>query len=131
MPVHPPQESYQERPAASEMRILDVERAYDPRPGHRQAEHLRIIYTNGRRAGELRASISWQALAQMRSEMSRAGRVIEDEDVLGLVLVPWALDQLAVKDSLKLMNDEELILEFGDAPKPPAVRETLLRYGLL
>jgi hypothetical protein len=110
--------------------VLDVQRAYDSRPDHRLSERLRIIYSTGGDAHEVRASVSWQALAQLRSEMARNGHEVSDDDVLGLVLVPWAIDQ-----ALLARRGEdaaaELRLDFGDAPRPPAVRETLRHYGLL
>jgi hypothetical protein len=130
MSVQPPQAPTQEQALTSEFNVLDVQRAYDPRPEHRQAEHVRILFGDGERVSEVRASITWEALAQVRSEMSRAGHVITDDDILGLVLVPWAMDQVAIRHA-NFSSDKELILQFGDAPRPPAVRETLVHYGLL
>jgi hypothetical protein len=130
MSVQPSQGITQEQTPTSDFSVLDVQRAYDARPEHRQSEHVRVLFRDGKRVGEVRASISWEALAQVRSEMSRAGKAIEDDDILGLVLVPWVMDQISERDA-GFESGEELILDFGDAPRPPAVREILLHYGLL
>ena len=115
----------------SDIRLLDVERAYDSRLDHRQAEHLRLIYADGDRAAETRASVSWETMAQLRSEMARAGQSVEDAELLELVLVPWAMEQLELTLPSSPPAEEGFTLDFGDAPRPPAVRETLIRYGLL
>jgi hypothetical protein len=130
MAVQPSQPPASEQSPASVFKVLDVQRAFDARPEHRQAEHVRILFGDGERVSEVRASITWEALAQVRSEMSRAGQAVADDDILGLVLVPWTMDQVA--DSQAAFEEtNELILQFGDSPRPPAVRETLVRYGLL
>ena len=53
--------------------ILNIQKAFDNRSEHRNAEHLRVIYSLGESTGEVRASITWEALAQLRQEMERAG----------------------------------------------------------
>ena len=117
--------------SALEPQILDVQRAYGTHQANRLAEHIRVIYSTGGEAHEVRAAISWESLAQMRSEMARVGQQVSDDDVLGLVLAPWAVDQDLLSRRGDSPKEDELTLDFGDAPRPPAVRETLLRYGLL
>ena len=95
------------------------------------AEHLRIIYSIGGEAREVRASISWEGLAQMRSEMARAGHQVSDDDLLGLVLVPWAIEKAVRPGQRDNSDGHGLTLDFGDAPRPPAVLQTLQRFGLL
>ena len=115
-----------------EVSILDIQKAFDARQGHRQAEHLRIIYKLDETTAEVRASITWEALAQLRQEMERAGKTISERGVLDFVLVPWIMDQLKRSHSeLEPPPDDGYHLDFGAAPKPTEVRETLKRYGLL
>lgn len=114
-----------------EPHVLDVQRAYDNRQEQRMAEHLRVLYSVGGEAHEVRASISWESLAQLRAEMARAGQAVSDDDVLGFVLVPWAIDQAMRARQRDGSVGDDLTLDFGDAPRPPAVREMLLLYGLL
>ena len=114
-----------------EIILLDAQRIFDSRLGHGGAEHLRLIYGAGKCAGEAKVSISWETLAQLRSAMERAGQSMEDTELLELVLVPWALDQVERALQSTIEREQDLILDFGDAPKPSAVRETLVRYGLL
>ncbi|HWC29238.1 MAG TPA: hypothetical protein VG845_04055 [Dehalococcoidia bacterium] len=115
---------------ASELQVLDVQRAYYSDARQRQAEHIRILYADGNRAGELRASISWEALAQLRSELSRSGLSASNDDLLGLIVVPWALEQLQDARAA-MLSDNDFSLDFGDAPRPRAVRELLARFGFL
>jgi hypothetical protein len=131
MSVQPSQLPAQNSNPAAAFNVLDVQRAFDSRPDHRQAEHVRILFGDGERVSEVRASVTWEALAQVRSELSRAGQTMADDDILGLVLVPWAMDQVATRQAPFAEDTEELLLQFGDSPRPPAVRETLLHYGLL
>ena len=74
--------------------ILNIQKAFDPRSDHRQAEHLRVIYSMGEATGEVRASITWEALAQLRQEMEHAGKAISECGILDLVLLPWLMEQL-------------------------------------
>ncbi|HLG11469.1 MAG TPA: hypothetical protein VI876_06880 [Dehalococcoidia bacterium] len=113
------------------LQVLDVQRAYYAQSQQRRAEHVRILYADGARAGEVRASISWEALAQFRSELHRAGKDVIDDDILGLVLVPWALERLAAPHAPGQPVSEDLHLDFGDAPRPRAANQLLVRYGLL
>ena len=114
-----------------DINLLDVQRIYDTRPAQRQAEHVRLIYSVGERASETRASIPWESMAQLRTEMARSGKTAEDDELLQSVLVPWALEQLELTLQSGPPSEDGFTLDFGDSPRPPAVRETLLRYGLL
>jgi hypothetical protein len=115
-----------------EVSILEIQKAFDAREGHRQAEHLRIIYSMGDTTAEVRASITWEALAQLRQEMERAGKVISERGVLDFVLVPWIMEQLRRSHSeMESPPEDGYHLDFGAAPKPSEVRETLTRFGLL
>jgi hypothetical protein len=117
---------------APEVSILDIQKAFDSRDGHRQAEHVRIIYSMGETTSEVRASITWQALSQIRQEMERAGKTISERGVLDFVLLPWIMDQLKRSHSeMETPPQDGYHLDFGEAPKPTEVRQTLVRYGLL
>jgi hypothetical protein len=117
---------------ALDVSILDIQKAFDPRATHRQAEHLRVIYSIADTAGEVRASITWEALAQLRREMENAGKAITERGVLDFVLLPWIIDQLKRSySSMESPPEEGYQLDFGAAPKPAEVRKTLVRYGLL
>lgn len=117
---------------APDVSILDIQKAFDPRSEHRQAEHLRVIYAMGETTGEVRASITWEALAQVRQEMERAGKTITERGTLDFVLVPWIIEQLRLSHGAKEPPPEDgYHLDFGPAPKPVEVRQTLVRYGLL
>jgi hypothetical protein len=112
--------------------ILDIQKAFDTRADHRQAEHLRVIYSLGETTGEVRASITWEALAQLRREMERSGKTIAERGVLDFVLLPWTIEQL--KRSYTSMEEppqDGYQLDFGAAPKPREVHQTLVRFGLL
>ena len=114
-----------------EILLLEAQRIFDSRLGHRGAEHVRLIYGLGERAGEARAAISWEALAQLRSAMERARQPVDDAGLLERVLVPWAIEQIQLALESAVDGDLSFRLDFGDAPRPPAVNETLVRYGLL
>ena len=76
-----------------DIKLLGVKRMYDTRSDQRQSEHVRILYAIGERAAQARGSIAWEAIAQLRSEMARAGQSIEDAELLEAVLVPWVLEE--------------------------------------
>ena len=61
--------------------LLGVKRMYDTRSDQRQSEHVRILYAVGERASQVRGSIAWEAMAQLRSEMARSGQSIEDAEL--------------------------------------------------
>jgi hypothetical protein len=111
--------------------VLSVQRAYYLPSEQRRAEHIRILYAAGEHAGEVRASMSWEALAQVRGELLRNGRRVDDDEVLGEVLLPWALEQLTQSQLDGRAIEDELRLDFGDAPRPRAVPELLRRYELI
>lgn len=112
--------------------ILEIQKAFDPRAERRQAEHLRVIYSLGESAGEVRASITWEALAQVRQEMERAGKTISERGILDFVLVPWIMEQLKLShSSMEPPPQDGYHLDFGAAPKPVEVHQMLMRYGLL
>ena len=116
----------------SRVSILNIQKAFDARSEQRQSEHLRVIYSMGDATGEVRASMTWAALAQVRQEMERAGKAISERGVLDFVLLPWIIDQL--KQSHGEMQEppqEGYRLDFGAAPQPLEIRNTLVRYGLL
>ena len=118
-----------EGPAVS---ILEIQKAFDPRAEHRQAEHLRVIYSMAETTSEVRASITWEALAQLRQEMERAGKTITQRTVLDFVLLPWIMEQLRQSySSMEMPPEDGYQLDFGPAPHPTEVRKTLVRYGLL
>jgi hypothetical protein len=117
---------------APDVNILDIQKAFDPRSEHRQAEHLRVIYSMGETTGAVHASITWEALAQVRQEMEHAGKTITERGALDFVLVPWIIEQLRLSHSNREAPPEDgYHLDFGPAPKPVEVRQTLVRYGLL
>ncbi len=112
--------------------ILNIQKAFDPRSEQRQSEHLRVTYSMGNTTGEVHASITWAALAQVRQEMERAGKAISERGVLDFVLLPWIMDQ--IKQSHREMQEPPqggYQLDFGAAPQPTEVRNALIRYGLL
>ena len=112
--------------------ILEIQKAFDTRAAHRQAEHLRVIYSLGEATGEVRASISWEALAQIRQEMERSGKAISERGVLDFVLLPWIMEQLKLShNAMELPPEDGYLLDFGAAPKPVQVHQTLVRFGLL
>jgi hypothetical protein len=112
--------------------ILEIQKAFDPRAEHRQAEHLRVIYSLGETTGEVRASITWEAVAQVRQEMERAGKTIAERGILDFVLVPWVMEQLKLShNAMELPPEDGYHLDFGAAPKPVEVHQMLMRYGLL
>jgi len=112
--------------------ILDIQKAFDTRADHRQAEHLRVIYSIGDMSGDARASITWEALAQLRQEMERAGKTITEHGVLDFVLLPWIMEQIKRSyRSMEMPPEDGYQLDFGAAPKPREVRQMLVRYGLL
>ena len=112
--------------------ILDIQKAFDTRSDQRQSEHLRVIYSMGDATGEVHASITWAALAQVRQEMERAGKAISERGVLDFVLLPWIMDQLKQSHGeMQQPPQEGYQLDFGAAPQPREVRDTLVRYGLL
>ena len=124
--------AYTFAPGSPTVSILDIQRAFDARSDHRQQEHLRIIYSMGFTTSEVWASITWEALARIRSEMERAGKPISERGVLDFVLLPWLIEQL--KLSFKAMKgppEGGYLLEFDSTPKPILVRAILNRYGLL
>ena len=112
--------------------ILNIQKAFDNRAGQRQAEHVRVIYSMGDTTGEIRTSITWEALAQLRQEMERAGKTITERGVLDFVLLPWTMEQLKRSHTaMETPPDDGYQLDFGAAPKPVEVHQTLVRYGLL
>ena len=112
--------------------ILEIQKAFDPRQDHRQSEHLRLLYSVGQDTGEVRSAITWEALAQIRMEMERAGKTISERGVLDFVLLPWTIEQLQItRQSTTLPPEEGYLLDFGSAPKPHEVHDTLVRYGLI
>jgi len=112
--------------------ILDIQKAFDSRAEYRQAEHLRVIYSLGEATGEVRASITWEALAQLRQEMERAGKTITERGILDFVLLPWIMEQLKLShSSMEPPPEDGYHLDFGAAPKPVEVHQMLTRYGLL
>jgi hypothetical protein len=112
--------------------ILNIQKAFDTRSERRQAEHLRVIYSMGESTGEVRASITWEALAQLRQEMERSGKSISERGVLDFVLVPWIMEQLRRSHgAMESPPEDGYQLDFGPAPKPTEVHKTLVRYGLL
>jgi hypothetical protein len=112
--------------------ILEIQKAFDARSEHRQAEHLRLVYSMEDTTGEVSASITWEALAQIRQEMERAGKRISERGVLDFVLLPWLMEQLRrAHSAMEEPPEEGYQLDFGGAPKPVEVRRTLVRYGLL
>jgi hypothetical protein len=118
--------------AGPDVIILEIQKAFDTRSDHRQAEHLRVIYSLGDVTGEVRASISWEALAQLRREMERAGKTISERGVLDFVLLPWIMDQLRQSHgSMESPPEDGYQLNFGEAPHPTEARKMLVRYGLL
>jgi hypothetical protein len=124
----------EETPAADhpQVSILDIQKAFDTRSDRRQSEHLRVIYSMGKATGEIRAAITWEALDQIRKEMERSGKTISERGVLDFVLLPWVMDQLKQShQSRELPPEDGYLLDFGPAPKPRQVHETLVRYGLL
>ena len=125
-------EEVPEATASPVFSILEIQRAFDAHSEFRQQEHLRIIYNMGHTTAEVRTSITWEALARIKSEMEGAGKTISQQGVLDFVLLPWLIEQL--KLSFKSMEGPPhggYLLDFGSAPKPPLVREMLIRYGLL
>lgn len=121
-----------EAPEASgrsfEVQVIFAQRMY--RPENRRAVHMRVAYSAGDRAKELTVEVPWESLAQLRSGMARGGHEVSDDDVLGFIVVPWALDQVPDLDPDDLPNVMPLTLDFGDGPQPLAVREVLTTYGL-
>ncbi len=118
--------------AGPDVNILNIQKAFDTRPDRRQAEHLRVIYSIGETKGEIRASISWEALAQLRQEMEHAGKTISERGVLDFVLLPWMIEQIrSSHGAMQSPPDDGYLLDFGPAPKPVEVRQTLIRFGLL
>jgi hypothetical protein len=112
--------------------ILDIQKAFDNRAERRQAEHLRVIYSIEGTTGEVRAAITWEALAQLRREMERAGKTISERGVLDFILLPWVMEQLQVSlEPAERPPLEGYTLDFGPAPKPRQVHEILVRFGLL
>jgi hypothetical protein len=69
-------------------------------------------------------------LAQIRSELGRWGHELGDDDILGFIIVPWALDHVAAAPDA-LPPGDTLTLTFDDDPRPLAVGELLSRYGFL
>jgi hypothetical protein len=122
----------EERVEGPEVSLLEIQKAFDARAEQRQAEHVRVVYSMGEATGEVRASITWEALAQLRREMERAGKSITDRGVVDFVLLPWMMEQLRrTHRSTEPPPEEGYQLDFGAAPKPTEVRQTLVRYGLL
>jgi hypothetical protein len=120
------------RPEGPSVNILDIQKAFDNRSERRQAEHLRVIYSMNGTTGDVRAAITWEALAQLRLEMQRAGKSISERGVLDFVLLPWIMEQLqSAHDSNEHPPEEGYTLDFGPAPKPREVHEILVRFGLL
>jgi hypothetical protein len=112
--------------------ILEIQKAFDPREEQRRSEHLRVLYSMGEDTGEVRAAITWEALARIRQEMERAGKTISERGVLDFVLLPWIIEKLRQShQSMERPPEEGYLLDFGSAPKPHEVRETLIRFGLL
>jgi len=119
-------------PEGPDISILEIQKAFDTRSGYRRAEHLRVLYTMADTTGEVRASITWEALSQLRLEMERAGKSISERGVLDFVLLPWIMEQIKHSHTARQMPPEDgYQLDFGAAPKPAEVRNTLIRYGLL
>jgi hypothetical protein len=120
------------RTEGPDVSLLEIQKAFDGRAQQRQAEHVRVIYSMGETTGEVRASITWEALALLRREMARAGKSISERGVLDFVLLPWMIEQLKRSyRSMELPPEDGYQLDFGAAPKPTEVRRTLVRYGLL
>jgi len=114
---------------AADVELLFAQRAY--RPDNRRADYLKVAYRAGERAKELTVEIPWESLAQLRSAMAREGRELNDDEVLGYIVVPWALGQVPAMAPDDLPNVMRVTLDFGDGPRPPAVREMLIRYSQL
>jgi len=113
---------------AFEVQVIFAQRTY--RSDSRRAVHMRVAYSAGDRAKELMVEVPWESLAQLRSGMARGGFEVSDDDVLGFIVVPWALDQIPDLHPDDLPNAMPLTLDFGDGPQPLAVREVLSKYGL-
>lgn len=110
----------------ADIRILDVQRTY--RPENREADHLRLIYSIRNSARELTISVPWESTALIRSELDRLGYTVNDEDILGLIVVHWAVERIA-DGANGMPNATSLTLEFGDGPRPHGVHELLIRAG--
>ena len=122
----------EERVEGPDVSLLEIQKAFDGRVEQRQAEHVRVIYSVGETTGEVRASITWAALAQLRREMERAGKSITDRGIVDFVLLPWMMEQLKrAHRAMEQPPEDGYQLDFGAAPKPVEVRQTLVRYGLL
>jgi hypothetical protein len=109
-----------------EVQVLDVRRTY--RTEDRQAEHLRVAYTEGVLAKELTVSVPWESMALLRAELARARYAVSDNDILDRIVVPWAIDQIATAPEDRPIG-EILRLELDGGPRPLAISEMLYRYG--
>jgi hypothetical protein len=111
---------------AVDVQLLEVERTY--RPQERRGDYLRIVYKIDDQVGVLTVSVPWESMAQLRAQLTRWGRETGDDDILGFIIVPWALDRVATaRDALP--SGETLTLEFENGPRPVAVTDLLGRYG--
>ena len=107
-----------------DVELLDAQRTY--RQEDRKSDFLRLVYSIADGARELIVVVPWESISILRAELARNRYDLSDEDILGLIVVPWALDRAA---SGSLSSGDVLPLEFDGGPRPPAAREMLELYG--
>ena len=91
-----------------------------------------LTYRLGRRENAIRVSISWDALARVRTELSRHGKGYHEESIVPKLLVQWGCEKLA---ELLEASDEPLpsglVFEAEDWPGGNEARQLLGRSGLI
>jgi hypothetical protein len=110
------------RTEGPDVSLLEIQKAFDGRAQQRQAEHVRVIYSMGETTGEVRASITWEALALLRREMARAGKSISERGVLDFVLPPWMIEQLkrSYRTACSLRNEVATYSGYHDWVRSPS-----------
>lgn len=111
-----------------DVRVIEVERTF--RPENRQADYLRLLYAVDGHARELTVAVPWESLAQLRAELERMGHRLDDAQIAADLVVPWAVDQVAVARGA-LPPGELLTLDFTGGPRPAAVHDLLVHAGFL
>jgi hypothetical protein len=103
---------------------------YYPDP-HQVSEVASIFYAAGGSAHEITATITWEALALLRRELSRHGESMPDDELVEMVLCRYVQDHLDGQADAGAYDGARLVLDFDGGPRSSGPRDMLQLCGIL